>query len=1049
MTDILDDRPTARLAHADVPLGEVHLEKWLAGQYGEVATLALAHLTVVRLDGPLQLAALEQAAAALWQRHACLRMALSANGRTWHARTGLPLPWSFYDFSPAGAAAEQQLAQHLQTRLRTPFDPARPPLLRLELVRLSADRHALLLHAHELALDRQASARLLEELAYGYGEIIAGREPVGTPWPLPATADEVPSETMAWWRSYLASLPDPLALPTDRPAPGQPQFETIGARHELPTQSLTALQRLAQRAGCSLQDVLFAGYVAFLARMSGQRDFAVSVPISVPGKPLHFLPVRLNVDPGQGVSSLLAHVVTALRDATSHGQATLMGLLRALDLHRRDAERVLAGVSFGFDPDMPQLAFAGLHHRVSDGGRVALLGDLHARAALEGAALVVEFHGAAARFDASTLARWLGHYATLLEAVAGTADPATLTVAELPLLDAAGRAQVLAEWNDTTRDYDRHAGLPALIAAQAKCTPQRVAVECRDETLDFVGLEQRTQALAQALARRGIGRGDLVGVYVPRSLEMLIAVLGILRSGAAYVPLDPDFPEERLAYMAEHARLRHLLVAPGKHPPRALADGRSCLPVPELAGELADETPLPIVRGDDLAYVLFTSGSTGQPKGVRILHRNLVNFLLGMREVPGYGADDTLCVVTTLSFDIAGLELFLPLVCGGRMVIATATELDDLPLLYDLIAKSGCTVFQTTPSMLLMLRGTGHEEVIRKLRLFIGGEAMPLSLARSLAGRCRELWNLYGPTETTIWSSVARIEPGMEPVPLGKPIANTRIYVLDERGQPQPPGVLGEIWIAGDGVADGYLHRPDLTAERFVDDPFAGGRMYRTGDRGYWRDGQLYFSGRADDQIKIRGYRIEPGDIEAAASAEPGVRECVVVARSFGDNDVRLVLYLVASADDGLVERLRTRLHRQLPTYMQPQHIERLDALPKTPNGKVDRKALPPPVAARGVASTHPVTLSDPRQAYLATIWRELIGVSQVGTNDNFFDLGGHSLLAAELVARVEHDTGTRLRLLDVGSGTLATLAGELPASPVGTTPASWLQRLRNHMRWG
>lgn len=1049
MNDNLDGRYASPETGHVQPPSEIQQEKWLIGQYGDSAMSALAQLALVRLDGPLHAATLEQAAACLWRRHEGLRIGLSADGRTLRVHDDLPPPWAQHDFSPDGEAAEARLAAHVRTRLHTPFDPARPPLLQLGLVRLGEDRHALLLHAHELVLDRRASARLLAELAQCYGELVAGREPVASPLPLQATDTDAPVASLDYWRARFASLPDPLALPADRPAPVRPQFDAVGARHLLPAHTVAGLQRLAQHRDLTLHEVLLGGYAAFLMRMSGQRDFAVGVPISAHGGSLHTLPLRLCIEPGQSCADLLAHVADTLRDARAHGQVTVMGLLRALDLHRHDAGAALTDVSFEFDPEMPELAFTGLRHRVLDGGRVALLGELQARVAPEGDALAIDFHGTAARFDATTLRRWLGHYATLLEALADAHDPSALQVAELPLLDAAGRAQVLQTWNDTARDYDRDLGLPALIAAQARRAPERIAAECAGEQMDYAALERRTAALARALVRRGIGRGDLLGVYVPRSLDMLVAVLGILRSGAAYVPLDPEFPQERLSYMAEHAGLRHLLVTPVLHPPAVLTAGRECLVVGELAAEPADETALPAVHGDDLAYVLFTSGSTGKPKGVRILHRNLVNFLESMREHPGYGADDTLCVVTTLSFDIAGLELYLPLISGGRMVIATAAEHGDPPVLYELMARSGCTVFQTTPSLLRLLQGIGREDVVRKLRLFVGGEAMPLSLARSLAGQCQELWNLYGPTETTIWSSVARIEPGTEPIPLGKPIANTRLYVLDERDQPVPPGVVGEIWIAGDGVADGYLHRPDLTAERFVDDPFAGGRMYRTGDRGYWRDGQLYFSGRADDQIKIRGYRIEPGDIEAVAAAEPGVRECVVVAQSFGDNDVRLVLYVAAAADDGLAGRLRARLQRQLPIYMQPQHIERLDALPKTPNGKVDRKALPRPSASalRG-ARTQGEGLADPRQAYLAAIWCELIGLEHVRASDTFFDVGGHSLLAVEMVARVQRETSVRLHLLDVASATLAMLASGLPEQQSATEPASLLQRLRRRLGW-
>jgi amino acid adenylation domain-containing protein len=504
--------------------------------------------------------------------------------------------------------------------------------------------------------------------------------------------------------------------------------------------------------------------------------------------------------------------------------------------------------------------------------------------------------------------------------------------------------------------------------------------------------------------------------------------------------------------MADHSGLRHVLVTEAGLLPPQVRSNRVLLDVNELLAEPDDQAPLPMVRGEDLAYVLYTSGSTGKPKGVGITHRNLVNFLLSMSREPGFGADDVLCAVTTLSFDIAGLELYLPLIVGARLVIATEEEHHEPQPLWDLVARSGCNVLQTTPSLLRLLMDSGRDNEVRDLRLFVGGEALPLEVANNLAGRCREFWNLYGPTETTIWSTVARIRPGLTEVPLGKPIANTRIYVLDARGEPQLPGLIGEIWIGGDGVADGYLHQPELTAERFLADPFAGGdaRMYRTGDLGSWRDGVLYFNGRVDNQIKIRGYRIEPGDIEAAADAYAGVRECVVVAHRFGDNDVRLVLYAVVDGDRADVARsLREHLRARLPAYMLPQHVELLDALPKTPNGKIDRKALPEPSAAGAVghsaATASAPALANPREAYLAAVWGDLIGASDIRRSDNFFDVGGHSLLAVEFANRVQRETGVRIPLLDVATSTLAALAATLPEmnAAASTGNASLGARLR------
>jgi acyl-coenzyme A synthetase/AMP-(fatty) acid ligase len=406
--------------------------------------------------------------------------------------------------------------------------------------------------------------------------------------------------------------------------------------------------------------------------------------------------------------------------------------------------------------------------------------------------------------------------------------------------------------------------------------------------------------------------------------------------------------------------------------------------------------------------------------------------------------------------------LYLPLITGARLVIATEEEYHEPQPLWDLVERSGCNVLQTTPSLLRLLMDTGREAAVRNLRLFVGGEALPLEVAHSMAGRCREFWNLYGPTETTIWSTVARIRPGLAVAPLGKPIANTRIYVLDAHNRPVLPGLIGEIWIGGDGVADGYLHRPDLTAERFLPDPFAGGdaRMYRTGDLGAWRDGVLHFHGRVDHQIKIRGYRIEPGDIEAAADGHPAVGESVAVVRQFGDNDLRLVLYVAVDGGSGAVVRdLREHLRQRLPAYMLPQHIEALAELPKTPNGKIDRKALPMPTAAAAVARLRTTgtgsaveaepAMTDPRELYLADLWRELIGVSQVRRSDNFLDLGGHSLLAVQFASRVRRETGVSLRLLNVATGTLATLAAELPAPDAASTRAtekSLWSRLRRRL---
>ena len=556
--------------------------------------------------------------------------------------------------------------------------------------------------------------------------------------------------------------------------------------------------------------------------------------------------------------------------------------------------------------------------------------------------------------------------------------------------------------------------VPGLIAAQAKRTPQRTAIAWSGgDAWTYARLMQMADAIARHLVMRGVAHGDLVGACLPRRPEMLAAVLGVMRAGAAYVALDPKFPRSRLRYMAEQAGIRQILVWREGESPAGLPPDCHPFALAGLDPEGAPGIALPKIGGNDLAYVLYTSGSTGQPKGVRILQRNLVNFLTSMRREPGISQDDVLCAVTTLSFDIAALELYLPLMVGARLVIATEEEQADPATLARLIQEHAATMLQTTPTRLRLLLDSDRLHEVRGMKLLVGGEALPRDLAETILPACGELWNMYGPTETTVWSTIHAVAHGSGPVPLGTPIAATRIHVLDEARQPVADGDIGEIWIGGAGVADGYLCDPEKTAERFVPDPFAadGSNMYRTGDLGSLRGGVLHFHGRIDDQIKLNGFRIEPGDIEAAALAEAGVRQAVAVARDFGGGDQRLVLYVVADADPDLAARLRASLRERLPDYMRPRFVEVLDALPHTPNGKIDRKALPLPKAVAAGAPATPDSPPDRLESAMAEIWSELLKVRNIGPHEDFFDLGGDSLLAVRVFERMQALTGINLPL--------------------------------------
>jgi amino acid adenylation domain-containing protein len=587
-------------------------------------------------------------------------------------------------------------------------------------------------------------------------------------------------------------------------------------------------------------------------------------------------------------------------------------------------------------------------------------------------------------------------------------------VGALALLDAEERVRMLEEWNATACPFPA-CRADELIAARARANPAKVAVEFEDQELTYGELDARANGLAHLLQELGTGPDVLVGICVERSLDMLVGLIGIMRAGGAYVPIDPAFPADRRRFMLDDAAVQVVVTQESLLPELELSGTHTiCLdrdaPRIAAAGSTAPECH---ATAGSLAYVIYTSGSTGKPKGVQIPHRALVNFLTTMSHEPGMGADDVLVAVTTLSFDIAGLELYLPLVAGARVVIAPQSVAADPRRLADLIEHTGATVVQATPTTWRMLVDSGWPGV-SGLKALCGGEALPAVLAEQLLERGLELWNMYGPTETTIWSAVTRVQPGV-PLTIGRPIANTTLYVLDDALQPVPVGLPGELHIGGDGLARGYLNRPELTTERFVPHPFGarpGARLYKTGDLVRYRDdGTIDFLGRRDHQVKVRGFRIELGEIETALARQPEVGAAVAITREDIEGDVRIVGYVVpadgrppASAD------LRRALTEILPAYMVPSSVVVLAELPLTPNGKIDRKALPPPSSERPAESTV-VGPRTPLEERLVRIWERELEISPIGVTDDFFDLGATSIVAARLFARLERELGTKLPL--------------------------------------
>ena len=574
-------------------------------------------------------------------------------------------------------------------------------------------------------------------------------------------------------------------------------------------------------------------------------------------------------------------------------------------------------------------------------------------------------------FDRQTVDRWLHHYQTLLDQmVAGPTQP----VSALSLLDAAERHQLLVEWNHTDAQYPRDKCVHQLFEEQVSRTPGSVAAVFEDTKLTYAELDAAANRLAHHLLSLGVGPGTTVGICLERSLEMLVGLLGVLKAGGAYVPLDPHYPRERIAAVIEDSTPA-LIVTQAEIASRLrpVPCRMICLDEDRTAiMRTSPRKPVSSVSPSSLAYLIFTSGSTGRPKGVEITHRSVVNLLSSMAIRPGLVAQDTLLAVTTLSFDIAVLELFLPLVVGARVVIAGRDDVSDGNRLLALLAASGTTVMQATPAtwrLLLEAGSNGRPQI----KVLCGGEALPRDLADALLVRSSSVWNMYGPTETTVWSATSRVEPGDGPVTIGPPIANTQFFVVDGTGQPVPIGVPGELLIGGDGVARGYWKQPELSAEKFIrnslDRTDRGSLLYRTGDQvRYLPNGQLEFLGRLDSQVKVRGFRIEASEVESVISGFPGVRDCVVVAREDTPGDKRLVAYVVA---DGLAlarSELRHFIGSKLPEYMVPTSFVPLEALPRTPNGKVDRRRLPAPQMANGQSPREYVAATSPRARTLAEI---------------------------------------------------------------------------------
>ena len=842
--------------------------------------------------------------------------------------------------------------------------------------------------------------------------------------------EDLPATGVDAWNGRAGAATGPLLdLPCDRPRLRAGRYVGGSVEGRLDAALAAALGRLGAGAGCDLSAVLFAGFAAWLRRLSRQQDLSIGVACSVLSderqRQSAVLPIRLDTAAGAGFDVAMADAARALREA-----AVACARHHAADNKvAGDGAEVAAEVRAVFD--------FGRSAAASPAGDAVAMQELRLRVIPrddDALRLACDYH--AGLFDAATIQRWLEAFETLLRsAVEDAGQPWDA----LDWLSARERQALAALQPPRVGEGDGML-VHASIAARASEAPRRIAVSSGSDALDYETLERRANAIAHALRDRGVGRGDFVGICMERGPLLYAAVLGILKAGGAFVPLDPDYPGTRLDFMVDDAGLRLLVCSAAlagsfDHPSVLMLDTdmddaawERCEPLPGGPRDASHDSP---------AYVIYTSGSTGSPKGVVVPHLALSNLLRSMQRVPGFGADDRMLAATVLSFDMSIPELFLPLVAGGQVVVAPRDAQRDGYELRRLLETSGATCMQATPSGWRVLLATGWRGGAR-FKALVGGESLPHDLAIALAGCCGEAWNMYGPTETTVWSTCARVAAPVGAIDIGVPIDNTSVWVLDARGQPCPVGVPGELWIGGDGVALGYHRRPELTAERFVPDPFdarAGARLYRTGDLGRWRgDGALEHFGRLDSQVKVRGYRIELGEVEAALVACDGVCACVATVREDRPGDVRLVAYAVAGPDRApSPQAMRRYLQARLPAYMVPQHVVAIDALPLSPNGKVDRGALPPPDHASSVKGR--IAPRDALQARIARVVARVLALPGLAIDDDFLALGGEAS-GARLATELERELGRPLPLRTLlQKSTVAGLASHFADAPAHDAP--------------
>lgn len=1032
--------PVSTTEKKKIPLTEGQKEIWVEHRLGKEAAAAYNLAGELRVTGSFSKHHLQKAVQQLVNRHQSLRSHFNEASTTQTILPELNIPVNLVDLSQLNPEdAGRALEALRQEEVDTPFDLFHGPLIRFKVIRKSEMDHRILMTAHHGIADGWSCGILAQELGALYSSLYSGNsanlppakslEEFVTQQQHYLQSEEF-EEAEAYWLAQFQDGVPILELPTDRSRPLTKTYHAALDAFLIEEDLLKDLQKIAAKEGTTFFILMYTAFQTFLHRLSGQDDFVlglVAAAQAIAGNQnlvahgVNLLPVRARLDKEEPFSQLLKRTRNTVLDAFEQQNYTLGTLVKKLNLPRDASRQPVISILFNMDSDSGNIPFGPAEVSINPIPRNYETFDTFINLKPSESGAVFEWIYNTDLFDAATISMRLQEFKQMLKSIVKDSQQPLWKISILP----ESERELLSSWRKTESAFPNDQTIPSLVEYQVSQRPNTVAAQCVNDQLSYEELNAKANQLACYLLEQGIAVGDFVGIYFERSLDMLIALLATLKAGGIYVPLDPVNPKERIQLLMEDAEVKILLThtALAEHLPDYDCPVCYFEEIQAILKKYPSSNIRNRVQPQDLAYVIYTSGSTGKPKSVAIPHYAVVDHHFGMCEAIGFTEKDTILSVASVAFDPSVQDFYLPLFIGAKVVIATKEETRDGSLLKERINKVDATVLQATPAswrMLLMAGWKGKKD----LTILCGGEGLTQEFAKKLLERGQRVFNIYGPTETTIWSTVKEVTSDWLEyasysgyAPVGKPIQNVQIYILDQYFQEVPVGVAGEVYIGGVGVAPGgYFKREKLTQERFILNPFkedATERLYRTGDMArYLHNGDIEYLSRVDGQVKIRGYRIELGEIESNLAQYHGVRECVVVVKDYDKEDKRLVAYLVMDKEESLDKKeLKLYLKNRLPHYMVPSAFVELSAFPLTTTMKVNRKLLPAPDWSKRDTENTFLAPANDTERMLARIWSEVLGIQQIGQQDNFFELGGHSLIAVNMMAKVEAASGIKLPL--------------------------------------